>query len=424
MLSFVEFQLSDRLVEDDKFESDERIYASRVDLIARVHGVKMAEAYIEMIPDSYRGGLVYQNLLAHCSRFNKVKKAEEVFQKMRDLGFPVTLFSCNHLLFLYKRRDKKKIPDVLQLMEKENVKPSARTYKVLMGIRSPFTDYKRAEEILEFMKSDGIQPDIQARFIMARQYLDAGLKDKAEALLKEMEGNNLEENRWVCHNLLSLYGQLEKADEVERIWNICKTDPHLYEGMAAITAWGKLKKVEKAEAVFDWLLKRLKKPSHKIYTKLLTVYVDNKQLAKGENLVKRMTEGDLRTGPLDWHSLVRLYLDAGEVEKADHMFMKFSRQRSMMRPLFNSYMDIMKEYAKRGDIRNSEKMFLRIKQAGFSVRSFQFEHLINAYINAKKPAYGIWERLKAENLSPSPVLNERLRQVDPFRTTPASYLLD
>ena len=105
------------------------------------------------------------------------------------------------------------------------------------------------------------------------------------------------------------------------------------------------------------------------------------------------------------------------------MLVKLSRQRNM-RPLFNSYMDIMKEYAKRGDIRNSEKMFLRIKQAGFSSSLYQFEHLINAYINAKKPAYGIWERLKAENISPSPVLNERLRQVDPFRTTPASYLLD
>ena len=394
-----------------------------VDLIAKVHGLEKAEAYIETIPDSCRGILAYQALLANYARYSRVKKAEELFQKMRDLGFPVTVFSCDQLLVLYKRHDKKKIADVLLLMEKENVKPSLTTYKHLMDLRCKSGDTKGTEEIFETMQSEGIEPDTQARFIMARCYAFAGIKDKAEALLKEIEGSNLEENRRVCRSLLLLYGLLGKADEVERIWKVCETDPHFLEGMAAITAWGKLKKVEAAEAVFDRLLRTRTLRSNVCYSALLKVYADNKLLAKSENLVKRMSKDGFRTGPLDWNSLVRLYLEAGEVEKADFTFMKLAQRNSRKPPLLSTYVAIMRQYAKRGDIHNSEKMFYRIKKAGYTIELCQFEHLVEAYINANKPAYGIWERMKAENIFPSQIFIRRLHQLDPFRTTAASYLL-
>ncbi|EXB57070.1 hypothetical protein L484_000824 [Morus notabilis] len=87
-------------------------------------------------------------------------------------------------------------------------------------------------------------------------------------------------------------------------------------------------------------------------------------------------------------------------------------------------MAIMDEYAKRGDIHNTEKMFLRLKWAGYDARFRQFQALIQAYVNAKTPAYGIRERMKADNIFPNRALAAQLTQVDAFRKTAASELLD
>lgn len=388
-----------------------------------MHGLKKAEDYIERIPDSYRGEVVYRTLLANCVCVNRVMKAEKVFKRMKDLGFPVSTFSCNRLLILYKRHNKKNIADVTLLMEKENVKPSIFTYKLLIATKGQLNDITGMEKILETMKAEGVEPDTHIRFVSAWNYISCGLKDKAEAVIKEMEGSNLMENRKVCRSLLVLYAELGKADDVERVWNVCEIDPQYGECMAAIAAWGKLNKIEEAEAVFDRMLKTWKTPSSKNYTLLLKVYADNKLLAKGKDLVKRMADNGCRIGPLSWNSVVKLYVDAGEVEKAESILTKFAEQ-SRKRPFMSSYMAIMKQYAKRGDIHNSENIFDRIKQSGYIVQRHHFQTLLDVYINAKASAYGMRQRMKAYKISPDNVLLQQLRQVDAFRKTAASYLID
>ncbi|KAG6521426.1 hypothetical protein ZIOFF_018545 [Zingiber officinale] len=49
---------------------------------------------------------------------------------------------------------------------------------------------------------------------------------------------------------------------------------------------------------------------------MLMVYA-NKLLARGKELVNRMSESRYRNCPFNWDSLVKLYVESGEVEKAD-----------------------------------------------------------------------------------------------------------
>ena len=69
-------------------EFGERDYASRVDLIAKVHGLQKTESYIANIPKSFQGEVVYRTLLANCVPVANVQKAEEVFNKMEGSGIP------------------------------------------------------------------------------------------------------------------------------------------------------------------------------------------------------------------------------------------------------------------------------------------------------------------------------------------------
>ena len=85
-------------------ESD---YASQLDLIAKLRGLPQAEKYIESVPESFRGELLYRTLLANCASQNNLIASEKIFNKMKDLDLPLTVFACNQLLLLYKKLDKK-----------------------------------------------------------------------------------------------------------------------------------------------------------------------------------------------------------------------------------------------------------------------------------------------------------------------------
>jgi len=351
-----------------------------------------------------------------------VKKAEEVFNKMKNLDFPVTVYACNQMLLLYKRNNQKKIADVLLLMENENIKPSSLTYSILIDTKGQSRDIDGMEKIVDRMKAQGIEPDIKTQAVLVRHYISAGLQDKAETLLKEMEGENLKQDRWRYRILLPLYANLGKVDEVGRIWKVCETYPRRDECLVAIEAWGKLNKVNEAENVFETMIKKWKLSS-KIGSVLLKVYANHKMVMKGKDLIKRMGDSGCRIGPLTWDAIVKLYVQAGEVEKADSVLHRAS-QHNQMKPIFSTYLTILQQYANRGDIHNSEKIFFRMKQAYYPSRPKAYQVLMNAYINAKVPAYGIRDRLKADGILPNKTLASQLVQVDGFRKISVSNLLD
>ncbi|XP_027349209.1 pentatricopeptide repeat-containing protein At1g80270, mitochondrial-like isoform X2 [Abrus precatorius] len=415
-------QLSEWLQSKKQFEFIERDYASRLDLIAKVHGLQKAEAYIETIPESCRTEIMYRTLLANSVFQKNTKKAEEIFSKMKDLGFPVTVFPCNQLLLLYKRVDMNKIADLLLFMENENIKPSALTFEILIDTKGQSKDIAGMEQIVERMKAQGIEPSVKTQIVVFRHYISAGHQDKAETLLKEMEGKNLIQNRWLCRILPPFYANLGKEDEVRRIWEVCEANPRVDECVAVIEAWGKLNKINEAEKVFEIMLKKSKLSSRNCSV-LLYVYANNKMLVKGKDLIKRMAESGQRIGPLTLDAIVKLYVQSGEVEKADSILHK-AAQLNPVRPLYSTFLTMLEQYAKRGDIHNSEKIFVRMKQAKYQPGSKIYQILMQAYINAKLPAYGIRDRIKADNINPNKALASQLVQVDGFRKNPVSDLLD
>ncbi|KAL0555075.1 hypothetical protein IC582_009008 [Cucumis melo] len=416
-------QFSEWLEARGQLEFNERDYASRLDLIAKVKGPHKAESYIATIPKSFQGEAVYRTLLANYVVAKNVKKAEEVFNKMKDLEFPMTTFAYDQMLVLYKRIDKKKIADVLLLMEKENVKPSRFTYIALIDAKGLSNDMRGMEQVVDKMKDEGIELDVYTLSILAKHYVSGGHKDKAKAVLKEMEEFDSNGSQWSRRLLLPLYGELQMEDEVRRLWKSCEANPRIEECMAAIVAWGRLKNVPEAESIFNRVVKTWTKLSTRHYHAMLKVYGDSKMLTKGKELVNQMAERGCRMDPLICDAVVKLYAEAGEVEKADSFLVKAVQQYGM-KPLFTSYMTLMDHYARRGDVHNAEKIFHRMRQSGFMARFGQFGTLIRAYVNAKTTAYGMRERMMADKVFPNKALAEQLAQVDPFRKTAVSDLLD
>ncbi|CAA7051417.1 unnamed protein product [Microthlaspi erraticum] len=416
-------QLWEWLGANTKFEFTEANYASQLDLVAKVHGLQKAENFLKEIPESFRGEVVYRTLLANCVLKLHVKKAEELFNKMRELKFPTSVFACNQLLLLYSKHDRKKISDVLLLMEKENVKPTRGTYQFLINSKGLAGDITGMDEIVETMKEEGIELDPEIQATMARYYIRAGLKERAEEVMKEMEGKGLKQTPWVCRSLLPLYADIGDTENVRRLSKFAEETLRYDNCIAAIKAWGKLKETEEAEAVFDRLVEKYKIVPMLPYFALMEIYTESKMLARGKNLVKRVASAGVKIGPEIWHSLVRLYIKAGEVGKAEMILSKATKGNGT-RPMFTSHMVILEEYARRGDFHNAEKVFLRMKRDGYAAQLMQYEALLLAYLNGKTHAYGMRERMKADNVFPNWALGSKLAQADPFRKTPVSVLLD
>ncbi|KAG6531962.1 hypothetical protein ZIOFF_005799 [Zingiber officinale] len=417
-LQFIEW-----LEENKRIDFLERDYASHLDLVCKLYGFQKAENYLQKIPVSLQGEVVYRTLLTNCVLANNVRKAEEVFNKIKDLGLPITKFTCNQLLVLYKRVDQKKIADVLVMMEKENIKPSLLTYRLLVDNKGRASDIVGMEKIIDTMKDEGLKPDLTIQGMAVKYYSLAGLNEKAEAVLKDMEGDHIQENHVARKVLLPLYAALGKAEDVGRIWEICKSSQRLDECLTAIEAWGKLGNVEKAEEVFENMIKVWTKVSAKHYVALLNVYANNKLLSKGKDFAKRMSDDGCHIGPATWDALVKLYVEAGELEKAASILQKAS-QRTEDKPLFVSYMTVFEKYSKKGDIHNAEKIFQRLRQAGYAGRLKPYQYLLQAYINAKKPAYGFRDRMKADNMFPNKAMIAQLIAADALIKSKISDLLD
>ncbi|KAL0707683.1 hypothetical protein Bca4012_074109 [Brassica carinata] len=416
-------QLWEWLRANTQFEFTEANYASQLDLVAKVHSLQKAEAFLNDIPESSRGEVVYRTLLANCVLKLHVKRAEDLFNKMRELKFPTSVFACNQLLLLYSKHDRKKIPDVLLLMEKENIKPTRGTYQFLINSKGLSGDIAGMDKLVETMKEEGIKLDPEIQAAVARYYMRAGRKERAEEVMKEIEGEGLEQAPWVCRSLLPLYAEIGDKENVRRLSRFVEQALRYDNSIAAIKAWGKLKEIEEAEAVFDKLVEKYKLVPMLPYFSLMEIYTENKMLTKGKNLVKRIASAGVKIGPSTWHALVKLYIKAGEVGKAEMILNKATKDNKM-RPLFISYMVILEEYAKRGDVHNAEKVFMRMKRAGYAAQLMQYETVLLAYVNAKTPAYGMSERMKVDNVFPNKSLAAKLAQVDPFRKSPVSVLLD
>ncbi|KAI3950274.1 hypothetical protein MKX01_016922 [Papaver californicum] len=407
------YQLSNWLELKEMFIfEEEKDYATRLALIAKRRGMAFAEKYLQKsIPETFKGETVYGTMLFNYRSIGNVKKAEQVFEKMRDLGFPVSEFACQQMILLYKKFDKKKIK-----------RPTRFAYQLLIDMKGKSNDIAGMEELVQAMKSDGLELSNYIHAVLARHYISAGFNDKAEEILKEMEGEDLEENRGVCRHLLPIYAVFGKGDEVERIWKVCESDGRADDCLAAISAFGKVGKVEKAEEIFEKRIKSGKSISSKVFAALLNVYVDHKLLAKGKDLVKRMESA---SHPIV-DTLVRLYVDAGEVENADSVLQMAMQKwdKRVKPPLFKSFRLIMDQYSRRGDIHNTEKIFDCLRQSGYVSKIWDYQSLLQAYIKAKAPAYGFRERMMADSLIPNKFVAGQLAEVDPFKKTAISYLLD
>ncbi|XP_057756450.1 pentatricopeptide repeat-containing protein At2g20710, mitochondrial-like [Arachis stenosperma] len=208
--------------------------AIRLDLIGKVNGLEEAEFYFNSIPKYLRTGECYSSLLNCNARARDVDRAESIMEKMRALGFAMSIFSRNVLLNLYYQ---------------------TQNYDKLenLGI----------DKLLAQLEHNRIwywHLDWTVYAIAANCYRKQGLFEKAFNVLKNSERLITNKKRRVALTfLMTRYAAMIKK-EVMRLWKLLTTDGKLYSiaYLAVIASVLKFEDFESAENIFKiWESKNL-----------------------------------------------------------------------------------------------------------------------------------------------------------------------
>ncbi|KAJ4975805.1 hypothetical protein NE237_000911 [Protea cynaroides] len=295
--------------------------AIRLDLIAKVHGLKQAEEYFDNIPKHLRIFSTYGALLNCYTHHKSVEKAEAHMQKMRDLGFATSSVTYNVLMNLYSQLGQHEKVDILfQEMEGKGISPDKYSFSIRMSAYAATSSIDVMEKILERMEADPqVVMDWNVYAVAANGYIKAGLIDKAlEMLQKSEELVTGKRRRAAVDFLLTLYASTGKKDELYRIWNQHKTSEKVYNStyMCMIGSLLKLDDIEGTEKILAEWESGSTSYDFRVPNLLMVAYGNRGLWEKAEEFINKAIERGMKPYPSTWDCLATAYLKDNQIPKA------------------------------------------------------------------------------------------------------------
>ncbi|KAL6011456.1 hypothetical protein ACLOJK_001904 [Asimina triloba] len=385
-------------------------HAICLDLVAKARGIAAAEKYFVELPESAKNHLTYGALFNCYCKEKMTENAEALMEKMKELRFASTSMAYNSLMTLYtKTNQPEKIPALIQEMKAADVMPDCYTYNVRMRSLAAVGDVSGVERVVDEMKRDGrVEGDWTTYSNLASIYADAGMFEKAEAALKELERRNTRQDLMAYQFLITLYGRTGNLVEVYRIWRsyklrFSKMANVSYLNMVQVLV--NLNDLPGAEKCFrEWEAKC----SHydiRLANVMIQAYLKADQLEKVESI----KEGALRQGgkpnAKTWEIFMDYYLKKGEVKSAVECItnaISLGRGNGgRWAPPTEVVLSIMDHFEREKDVDGAEEFLGILNKAEYSVEVEVFEQLIRTYASAGRSSPSMRHRLKMENLEVS-----------------------
>lgn len=380
--------------------------AVHLDLVAKVHGLEQAEKYFESLPDNLRVIKTHGALLNSYVKFKSLGKAEEIMQKMRQLGYNKTL-SYNAMLTLYAQMRKlEKLDSLVQEMDSKGIPFDNFSYNIWLNACVAASDIVGMEKLLMRMEADPVivmQWDSYA--IAANGYLKAGDFKKAEAVLKKSE-RLIEHTKAAgrrsskAHNkaaekagqayafLLTFYATMGRKDEVLRLWNLYKKprNPVIYNGsyLSVISSLLKLEDLDGADKMLDEWLANKAYFDARIPGLLVTAFCKKGHIDRAESVISRLVDGGDEPKASTWSRMAHGYYKNNQMENAVEATKKsIASGVTGWQPDLLVLASCLEYLKKKGDVDGAEEILRLLEQYKFSA---EFKDMISRYIRKGDPA--------------------------------------
>ncbi|KAL3650003.1 hypothetical protein CASFOL_006406 [Castilleja foliolosa] len=388
----------------NKTVSDQAIH---LDLIAKSRGLPAAEAYFITLPEQSKSHLTYGALLNCYCKDSMTEKAQELFEKMKELNLELSSMPYNSLMTLYlKNGMPQMVPPFIQEMKASDIMPDTYTYNVWMRALAAVNDIPGVERIIEEMKRDGrVAGDWTTYSNLASIYVDAGLFEKAEKALKELEIKNASKEISAYQFLITLYGRTGNLLEVYRIWRSLKlafpkTANISYLNMIQVLV--NLNDLPGAEKCFHEWSTGCSTYDIRIANVLIAAYLKEGSFKKADNLKymsqKRGTKANAKT----WELFLDFHLKNGNIKAVvrcmDNAIAVGRENGGKWTPTPEVVEKVMKHFGEKKDVEGAEGFLEVLKKAKDDLGREVVESLIRVYAGAQKKSASMRRRVKMENV--------------------------
>ncbi|CAN1151514.1 Pentatricopeptide repeat-containing protein At1g77360, mitochondrial [Linum perenne] len=140
------------------------------------------------------------------ARAQKVEEAVYAFNVMEKYDVPQNLAAFNSLLSaLCKSKNVRKAQEIFDSM-KDRFVPDSKTYSILLEGWGKAPDLPKAREIFREMVDDGCNPDVVTYGIMVNLLCKAGRVDEALGIVREMNDKVCKPTTFIYSVLVHMYG--------------------------------------------------------------------------------------------------------------------------------------------------------------------------------------------------------------------------
>ncbi|KAL3637218.1 hypothetical protein CASFOL_019517 [Castilleja foliolosa] len=284
------------------------------------------------------------------ARAQKVDEAVYTFNVMKKYDVPPNLAAFNGLLSaLCKSKNVRKAQEIFDAM-KDQFFPDSKTYSILLEGWGRAPNLPKAREIFNEMTGSGCKPDIVTYGIMVDVLCKAGRTDEAVVVIKDMEYSGCEPTSFIYSVLIHTYGienRIEDAIDtflqMER--NGVRPDVAVYN--ALISAFCKVNKFENAYKVVDEMDKKGVKPNSRTCNILINGLIGREETDEAFRVFRKlskMCEPDADT----YTMMIKMFCEKDKVELALKLWKYMKRKQ--FAPSMHTFSAIINGLCEKDDV--------------------------------------------------------------------------
>lgn len=305
-----------------KFEIKDSDQALCINILHKTKGLASAEKYFNSLQGSEKTEKTFGAILNSYCNAKAFDKALQMFEKMKESNYAVTL-NYNSMLVLYHNMDQpEKVVSLVQEMEEKHIALDIYTYNLLINSYAALENFDAVEEVFKKMRSNNVEYNLFTCGNLATIHVNRGLFEKANHILEMMEKMENQQDKFgfgAVRTRLKLYSDMNDLSGVKRAWESLKSTyqtPNNTSYLFMLVALSKLGDQETLENLFKEWEMGCSKYDFRIPNVLLMFYLRRDMIEEAttlyENLVNRGMNPNLSTLTL----LANLCIKKGQIDLA------------------------------------------------------------------------------------------------------------
>jgi len=383
--------------------------------------------YKEMKKEKVKmSGKIYHDLITLSCELNLSKEALSIFDSMKKRGFNPDKKLCNLMLNLIRA--------LMLEMRKRGEKPEIVDYNRLIGLSAQlystkpdnndshvpgtttYRDLRPIEELLNWMKEDGVNPNQTTFNILVSMFFSAGqqysaLKISGEMIstgfsldvytytsmlanfgegssniLNEMNKNEVSPNIATYNTRIHLKSKSNKAEEeTQLILNEMKEkniQPDIITYNTLIHMFAKNNHPEKAIIQFNMMKEKGILPDKYTYSTLAQMYAKLNQTETTLSIIEEMKENHVEINSYTYHALIELHVRESNPEKSLSILKEMITRG--IKPETCNYNPIIEMFLKNENPKEALNIYDSMIKAGVKPDSISHSSLVNIYADLNR----------------------------------------